>query len=260
MSSVYPSGQGADASLGNAVAEIDWPAATQAETYFTPALGSTTDNNAKKWLGTFVQNGIGTTGMLYRRNRYFDTNTGRFTQEDPIGIAGGVNQYGFAAGDPVNFSDPFGLCTTCGTNPLEPRRYQPGILGTLTAGVGDAARKWWAVHGPDVIQFGLALVTDGLSLEGEGVAFRPDIKLIGGRSGGKIATLEGPPNSYVRGGGSRVFQTNESGRIVRDISPERVKVLQTDRNPNGEIFRKMTKIGPPTEGDIEILRRMGVNK
>jgi hypothetical protein len=31
------------------------------------------------------------------------------TQLDPIGLAGGLNSYGFAAGDPVNFGDPFGL-------------------------------------------------------------------------------------------------------------------------------------------------------
>ena len=35
---------------------------------------------------------------------------GSLTQEDPIGLAGGVNLYGFGDGDPVNFSDPFGLC------------------------------------------------------------------------------------------------------------------------------------------------------
>ena len=34
----------------------------------------------------------------------------QFTQEDPIGLAGGLNAYGFAAGDPVSYSDPFGLC------------------------------------------------------------------------------------------------------------------------------------------------------
>ncbi|MGH7555734.1 MAG: hypothetical protein ACREMQ_22260 [Longimicrobiales bacterium] len=34
--------------------------------------------------------------------------TGQITQEDPIGLAGGLNLSGFADGDPVNFSDPFG--------------------------------------------------------------------------------------------------------------------------------------------------------
>lgn len=44
------------------------------------------------------------------RNRYYDPKTGRLTQEDPIGLAGGLNLYGFANGDPVSYSDPFGLC------------------------------------------------------------------------------------------------------------------------------------------------------
>src|ERR1043166_4056083 len=39
---------------------------------------------------------------------------GQFTQEDPIGLGGGLNAYGFAAGDRVNFSDPMGLCPPCG--------------------------------------------------------------------------------------------------------------------------------------------------
>jgi RHS repeat-associated protein len=46
----------------------------------------------------------------YRRARSYDPVTGHFTQEDPIGLAGGLNAYGFAGGDPINYSDPFGLC------------------------------------------------------------------------------------------------------------------------------------------------------
>ena len=41
--------------------------------------------------------------------------SGQFTQQDPIGIAGGANVYGFAGGDPVNYADPFGLCVTPGS-------------------------------------------------------------------------------------------------------------------------------------------------
>ena len=62
------------------------------------------------WHGSILQNKRSGTGLEYMRNRMYDPGTGRFTQEDPIGLAGGLNLYGFANGDPVNFSDPFGLC------------------------------------------------------------------------------------------------------------------------------------------------------
>ena len=48
-------------------------------------------------------------GLYYVRARYYDPVVGRFVSEDPIGTAGGPNPYAFAAGDPVNFSDPSGL-------------------------------------------------------------------------------------------------------------------------------------------------------
>lgn len=56
----------------------------------------------------------GGTGTQYHRNRYVDPGTGRFTQEDPIGLAGELNLYEFAAGGPVNFRDRFGLCASGG--------------------------------------------------------------------------------------------------------------------------------------------------
>jgi RHS repeat-associated protein len=62
------------------------------------------------WLGSLVSNKQDGSGLVYMRNRYLNPQSGQFTQEDPIGLAGGLNLYGYAGGDPVNFHDPFGLC------------------------------------------------------------------------------------------------------------------------------------------------------
>jgi RHS repeat-associated protein len=98
---------------------------------FASAYGATAPG-LNVWYGTLIGGMTDASGYLYRRNRYVDPSNGRFTQEDPIGLAGGLNLYGFADGDPVNFSDPFGLCP-----PLEPcPNRQPGVLGTMLAGIG----------------------------------------------------------------------------------------------------------------------------
>jgi RHS repeat-associated protein len=49
-------------------------------------------------------------GVSFFRNRAYDQATGRWTQEDPIGLAGGMNLYQFNGNNPVMYSDPFGLC------------------------------------------------------------------------------------------------------------------------------------------------------
>jgi RHS repeat-associated protein len=48
-------------------------------------------------------------GLVYLRNRWYDPNSGRFTQEDPIGYGGGINLYAYVGNNPVSFADPFGL-------------------------------------------------------------------------------------------------------------------------------------------------------
>jgi len=62
------------------------------------------------WQGTVLVDKPDATGTYYRRNRSYDPNTARFTQEDPLGLGGGLSVYGFASGDPVNYADPYGLC------------------------------------------------------------------------------------------------------------------------------------------------------
>jgi uncharacterized protein RhaS with RHS repeats len=71
-------------------------------------------------------------GQMYMRNRYYDPQSGQFTQPDPIGLAGGLNAYGFADGDPVSYSDPNGLCAASQVQRTadrkEPERVCPGGL------------------------------------------------------------------------------------------------------------------------------------
>jgi RHS repeat-associated protein len=50
------------------------------------------------------------TRLSYVRNRWYDPQLGRFPSEDPFGLSGGINPYVYAGNDPVNSTDPLGLC------------------------------------------------------------------------------------------------------------------------------------------------------
>ena len=52
------------------------------------------------------------TGLQYSRARYYDSRTGAFIGQDPIGFAAGdANLYRYVGNSPTNFSDPSGLLT-----------------------------------------------------------------------------------------------------------------------------------------------------
>ena len=49
-------------------------------------------------------------GMYYYKARIYSPTLGRFLQTDPIGYGDGLNWYNYVGGDPVNATDPSGLC------------------------------------------------------------------------------------------------------------------------------------------------------
>jgi RHS repeat-associated protein len=52
------------------------------------------------------------TGLFYNYFRSYQPNQGRYTQNDPIGLGGGWNRFGYVEGNPLRHPDPFGLQKT----------------------------------------------------------------------------------------------------------------------------------------------------
>jgi RHS repeat-associated protein len=91
---------------------VAWPG-WNTRAWSEEAAKPNTTGDEQYWFGSLAIGMRDASGQMYMRNRYYNPQTGQFTQPDPIGLAGGLNSYGFAAGDPVSYSDPYGLCPIC---------------------------------------------------------------------------------------------------------------------------------------------------
>lgn len=157
----------------NPCAEIEWDDVEPWPSLETRGTNDLKQDGPLLWMGSLATKGTDPTGLLYRRARYYDPIAGQFTQEDPIGILGGLNVYGYAGSDPVNFFDPSGLtsiapdgCPPCGDGdpgkPEEEEEDEADIGECVSAsgvailsGISDvlfftgagAAASWWRFAG-----------------------------------------------------------------------------------------------------------------
>jgi RHS repeat-associated protein len=69
------------------------------------------------------------TGLEYNRARYYDPTTGRWTTEDPLGLAVGPNPYVYVGNNPTNAMDPSGMCGTV----QQPAQQNGAVSGRVIA-------------------------------------------------------------------------------------------------------------------------------
>jgi len=220
--------------------DVDWPAS-----YTYSALQYRRGySGPDSWMGSLIFNQRDASGLYYRRNRYYDSDKGRFNQEDPIGLAGGVNVYGFAKGDPTTYSDFEGLCVPMpdclsGTGSLE-QEWEDFKAGGWAAlrNAGQWLRDNINTHGVDAAVFGA------------GILEREEAGIVRGLLGRGTARGEG----YV----ARDFAAGELERHFEKHAIEQAEWGLGNVTRGGYLTRARQLLNSPIGRDIDgFVRRNG---
>jgi len=160
------------------------------------------------------------TNLHYNYFRYYEPETGRYISPDPIGLAGGLNVWGYAEQNPLGFVDHNGLWAIGDPLPQGIVDAAAGFGDAISSGFGlfdtslsELARKTLNVNGSvkqcssaylggQYAGYGLSFGLGGYGLVRGGMALGPGGKVIGHPAyGGR--TIDGLRNGEIRFGWSR---------------------------------------------------------
>jgi len=95
--------------LGSTLALTDSTGTAQTSYTFEPFVNTTATGASSTSSFAYTGRELDTTGLYYYRARYYHPQLERFVTEDPLGLRGGMNYYGYVGQNPLSRKDPLGL-------------------------------------------------------------------------------------------------------------------------------------------------------
>jgi len=175
-------------------------------------------------------------GLVYLRARYYDPATGQFLTRDPL-AALTQSPYGYVHGDPLNGTDPSGLCGFFGSGPCPGANWLDSALHT---GAGKAATSALVGIG-DGATFGATATIRAAISPGSSCTFAHDGWHFGGMGFGGVGALIATGGTSAAEGGVDVGTTTAHGAVrIAGAGATRGGVLSSEQILNvrsaGEVW------------------------
>ena len=240
----------------NICVDVRWPGPNL---WFNHRARSNSPVGPPSWMGSLIENKRDATGQLYMRNRYYDPQSGRFTQEDPIGLAGGINLYGFANGDPVSYSDPYGLSAQACCTLREVGSFLGGFVPVVSDlnDVGTVITGYDAMAGERVGAGGRVVAAAGVVLPVSGGQIRAAGNVI--QAAARELSQQIGKNSVSIGTVNGVRRVDLVGKAHGGVETPHVHTYSRHTNPQtgqSSVSRDSKEVTPATMQDIRQARRV----
>jgi RHS repeat-associated protein len=193
-------------------------------------------------------------GIQQFRNRAYDPATGTWIQEDPMGVAGGVNVYRFNNGNPVSFGDPLGLC------PI-PILCEAIDVAAIVLDVKDISQNGLSVGNglalaADVVGLALPVVPAVAGASVRAARTTTPIKNLAERAA-DLLPLNGGRNRVTLRSTHQQMEVDLAGKSHGGVPTPHTRVSQLNpRAPNQPAYNtRNSTVEPATQQDIRTVRR-----